>query len=82
VPAPSACRGTGEYLNQIAKVAMRARLGYGEAAGQFLDNAVIDVPYANSSVLAAAYKLRIPSLSTSPSAPTSPTCIAPPTAPL
>jgi hypothetical protein len=51
---------TGEYLNQIAKVAMRARLGYGEAAGQFLDNAVIDVPYASSSVLAAAYKLRIP----------------------
>jgi hypothetical protein len=51
---------TGEYLNQIAKVAMRARLGYGEAAGQFLDNAVIDVPYANFSVLAAAYKLRIP----------------------
>src|SRR6266436_5303537 len=51
---------TGEYLNQIAKVAMRARLGYGEAAGQFLDNAVIDIPYANSSVLAAAYKLRIP----------------------
>src|ERR1700730_9732993 len=51
---------TGEYLNQIAKVAMRARLGYGEAAGQFLDNAVIDVPYADSSVLVAAYKLRIP----------------------
>jgi hypothetical protein len=51
---------TGEYLNQIAKVAMRARLGYGEAAGQFLDNAVIDVPYAKSSVLAAAYKLRVP----------------------
>src|SRR5437660_5087662 len=51
---------TGEYLNQIAKVAMRARLGYGEAAGQFLDNAVIDIPYADSSVLAAAYKLRVP----------------------
>jgi hypothetical protein len=51
---------TGEYLNQIAKLAMRARLGYGEAAGQFLDNAVIDVPFADSSVLAAAYKLRIP----------------------
>ena len=51
---------TGEYLNQIAKVAMRARLGYGEAAGQFLDNAVIDVPFGGSSVLAAAYKLRIP----------------------
>jgi hypothetical protein len=51
---------TGEYLNQIAKIAMRARLGYGEAAGQFLHNAVIDVPYANSSVLVAAYRLRIP----------------------
>src|SRR6202023_308164 len=51
---------TGEYLNQIAKVAMRARLGYGEDAGQFLDNAVIDVPYARFSVLATAYKLRIP----------------------
>src|ERR1700738_1215308 len=51
---------TGEYLNQIAKIAMRARLGYGEAAGQFLHNAVIDVPYTSSSVLAAAYKLRIP----------------------
>lgn len=51
---------TGEYLNQIAKIAMRARLGYGEAAGQFLDNAVVDVPYAEFSVLAAAYKLRIP----------------------
>jgi hypothetical protein len=51
---------TGEYLNQIAKIAMRARLGYGEAAGQFLHNAVIDVPYASCSVLAAAYELRIP----------------------
>src|ERR1700722_2664464 len=51
---------TGEYLNQIAKIAMRARLGYGEAAGQFLDTAVMVVPYADSSVLAAAYKLRIP----------------------
>jgi hypothetical protein len=51
---------TGEYLNQIAKIAMRARLGYGEAAGQFLDHAVIDVPYARYSVLAEAYKLRIP----------------------
>src|SRR6202158_3409956 len=51
---------TGEYLNQIAKIAMRARLGYGEAAGQFLHNAVIEVPYAKSSVLTAAYELRIP----------------------
>src|SRR5258707_4945785 len=42
---------TGEYLNQIAKVAMRARLGYGEAAGQFLNNAAIDIPYADSRLL-------------------------------
>src|ERR1700687_4826421 len=51
---------TGEYLNQIAKIAMRARLGYGEAAGQFLHNAVIEVPYGKSSVLTAAYELRVP----------------------
>ena len=51
---------TGEYLNHIAKIAMRARLGYGEAAGQFLDNAVVDVPFADFSVLANAYKLRLP----------------------
>jgi hypothetical protein len=51
---------TGEYLNQIAKIAMRARLGYGEAAGQFLDNAVVDVPFADFSVLANAYNLRLP----------------------
>src|SRR5260370_6783302 len=51
---------TGEDLNQIAKVAMRPRLGYGEAAGQFLHTAAIDVPYANSSVLVAAYRLRVP----------------------
>src|SRR5262249_9158850 len=53
-------RETGEYLNQIAKIALRSRIGYGEAAGQFLDNAVVDVPYADCSVLANAYKLRIP----------------------
>src|SRR5260370_11024812 len=33
---------TGEYLNQIAKIAMRARLGYGESPGQFLHHAGID----------------------------------------
>src|SRR5713226_9607328 len=51
---------TGEYLNQIAKLAMRARLGYGEAAGQFLNSGVLDVRYARASVLAAAYEQRIP----------------------
>jgi hypothetical protein len=51
---------TGEYVNEISKLAARIRIGYGEAAGQFLRSGVIDAPYAESSVLAAAYKHRIP----------------------
>jgi hypothetical protein len=51
---------TGEYINEISKLAARIRIGYGEAAGQFLNSGVIAAPYAESSVLAAAYKLRIP----------------------
>src|SRR5277367_3906271 len=51
---------TGEYVNEISKLAARIRIGYGEAAGQFLRSGVIDVPYAESSVLAVAYKHRIP----------------------
>jgi hypothetical protein len=51
---------TGEYLNQIAKVAARTRLGYGEAAGQFLTTGLVDVQHEASSVLLAAYKRRIP----------------------
>ena len=51
---------TGEYLNQIAKLAMRARLGYGEAAGQFLSSGVIETSHREYSVLAAAYDMRIP----------------------
>jgi hypothetical protein len=51
---------TGEYVNEISKLAARIRIGYGEAAGQFLNSGVIAVPYAESSVLAAAYKHRIP----------------------
>src|SRR5713101_6417869 len=51
---------TGEYLNQIAKLAMRARLGYGEAAGQFLNSGVIETSDLDCSVLAEAYKQRIP----------------------
>src|ERR1700682_2640279 len=50
----------GAALVPDFEIAMRARLGYGEAAGQFLHNAVIEVPYAKSSVLTAAYELRIP----------------------
>jgi len=51
---------TGKYLNEIAKVSHRIRIGYGEAAGQFLTNGIIEVKHADSSVLVAAYKHRIP----------------------
>ena len=51
---------TGEYLNQIAKLAYRARLGYGEAAGQFLQSGVVEAQHLKFSVLAAAYEQRIP----------------------
>jgi len=51
---------TGEYVNEISKLAARLHIGYGEAAGQFLNSGIIDVAYAESSVLAAAYKYRVP----------------------
>jgi hypothetical protein len=51
---------TGKYLNEIAKLAQRIRIGYGEAAGQFLNGGIIEAKYAKSSVLAAAHKRRIP----------------------
>src|SRR5947208_6194309 len=51
---------TGKYLNEIAKLAQRVRIGYGEAAGQFLNSGVIEAKHAESSVLAAAHKRRIP----------------------
>ncbi len=51
---------TGKYLNEIAKLSQRLRIGYGEAAGQFLTSGIIDVKHADSSVLVAAYKQRIP----------------------
>jgi hypothetical protein len=51
---------TGQYINEIAKLAHRIRIGYGEAAGQFLSSGIIPVKHANSSVLVAAYKHGIP----------------------
>ncbi len=53
-------RETGERLNEIAKLAHRIRIGYGEAAGQFLSSGIVKMHHAESSVLVAAYKLRIP----------------------
>lgn len=51
---------TGQYINEISKLSYRTRIGYGEAAGQFLASDVIPVKHADSSVLVAAYKHRIP----------------------
>ena len=51
---------TGEYINEIAKLSHRIRIGYGEAAGQYLSSGIIAVKHADSSVLVAAYKYRIP----------------------
>ena len=51
---------TGQYINEIAKLAHRIRIGYGEAAGQFLNSGIIEVKHADSSVLVAAYKHLIP----------------------
>ena len=51
---------TGEYINEFSKLAARLRIGYGEAAGQFLTSGILNVKYAASSVLVAAYKQRIP----------------------
>ena len=51
---------TGEYINEIAKLSHRIRIGYGEAAGQYLASGIIAVKHADSSVLVAAYQHRIP----------------------
>src|SRR5467141_2227252 len=51
---------TGKYLNEIAKLAQRIRIGYGEAAGQFLSSGIIDAKRTDSSVLIAAYQHQIP----------------------
>src|SRR5271156_5201822 len=51
---------TGEYINEFSKLAARLHIGYGEAAGQFLNSGVLAVKHPASSVLVAAYKQRIP----------------------
>jgi hypothetical protein len=51
---------TGQGINEIAKLAHRIRLGYGEAAGQYLHSGILATKHLGASVLAAAYQLRIP----------------------
>ena len=51
---------TGCGINEIAKLAQRIHLGYGEAAGQYLHSGILQARHLDTSVLAAAYQLRIP----------------------
>ncbi len=51
---------TGAGINEIAKLAQRIHIGYGEAAGQYLHSGILATKHLDASVLAAAYKLRIP----------------------
>jgi hypothetical protein len=51
---------TGEYINEFSKLAARLHIGYGEAAGQFLNSGILNAKHAASSVLVAAYRRRIP----------------------
>ena len=51
---------TGLGINEIAKLAQRIHIGYGEAAGQYLHSGILTAKHLGSSVLAAAYRLRIP----------------------
>ncbi len=51
---------TGRTMNEIAKVAHRLRMGYGEAAGQYLASGILSPKFATDSVLMEAYRLRIP----------------------
>src|SRR5882672_10621299 len=51
---------TGQGINEIAKLAQRIHIGYGEAAGQYLHSGILTTKHPDASVLAAAYKLRIP----------------------
>ena len=51
---------TGSGINEIAKLAQRIRIGYGEAAGQYLTSGIVETKHPESSVLVAAYKRRIP----------------------
>ena len=53
-------RETGFYINEIAKLACRIRIGYGEAAGQYLTSGILSPKHPESSVLIEAYRRRIP----------------------
>jgi len=56
---------TGQYINEMAKLSHRIRIGMVRRE-QFLTSGITNVKHADSSVLVAAYKHRIPSPSISP----------------
>jgi hypothetical protein len=51
---------TGRGINEVAKLAHRIRIGYGEAAGQYLTSGIVELRHPESSLLVAAYRRRIP----------------------
>jgi len=51
---------TGLYLNEMAVGAARRRIGLGEAAGKLLTNPRLRAAHLEMSVLAAAYRARVP----------------------
>jgi hypothetical protein len=51
---------TGWGINEIAKLAHRIRIGFGEAAGQYLTSGILQPKYPELSLLVAAYRKRIP----------------------
>lgn len=51
---------TGFGINEIAKLAHRLRMGYGEAAGQYLTSGILAPRYPEMSVLVRAYRQKIP----------------------
>jgi len=51
---------TGWSINEIAKLAYRIRIGYGEAAGRYLTGGIVAPKHPELSVLVGAYKKRIP----------------------
>jgi hypothetical protein len=51
---------TGAGINEIAKLAHRIRIGFGEAAGQYLTSGILSPKNPEASVLVAAYRHRIP----------------------
>src|SRR5580693_6451248 len=44
---------TGKYINEMAKLAQRLRIGYGEAAGQYLLSGILSLKHPEASVLVA-----------------------------